>query len=220
MMKSPLQKITLKNLCNQPIMIDANIFMVGIENRNSDVNCSFENIKELFLVPMLESFSQIYLHEVVYGELDQEAKCLVDSYKGKNITIVSEGEMYDKDPQYNVIFNNIANHELVQYIRPKSKDRGEVYSLAYAARNGINYFSSREIMVDNISKELPDLADIEVITFDVILLLAFIYHNSKGDSSKNKALKSIYKRYCDDVIRRHKLPTTLREYIIQSQDYI
>ncbi len=61
-MISPLQNISLTNLCKQPIMIDANIFMVGIESRNSDPNCSFENIKEMFLIPMLESFSQIYLH--------------------------------------------------------------------------------------------------------------------------------------------------------------
>ncbi len=219
-MISPLKKISLTNLCKQPIMIDANIFMVGIENRNSDPNCSFENIKDLFLIPMLESFSQIYLHEVVYDELDSESRCLVDMYVDNKITIVTEGDLYDKDPQYNVIFNNIAKHELVQYVRPRSKDKGEVYSLAYAARNGINYFSSREIMVDNISKEIPDLSSIEVITFDIILLLAYIYHNSRGDKSKNKALKSIYKRYGEDVIRRHKLPATLREYIIQSQDYL
>ena len=80
MMISPLMTISLSNLRKQPIMIDANIFMVGIENRGSDPNCSFENMRDLFIVPMLESFSQIYIHEVVYSELDDDAKKLVDEY--------------------------------------------------------------------------------------------------------------------------------------------
>lgn len=75
-------------------------------------------------------------------------------------------------------------------------------------------------MVDDIAKELETLQNIEVITFDIIILLAYIYHMSKGDTSKNKALKSIYKRYCEDVIKRHKLPHTLREYFIASERYI
>ncbi len=43
-MKSALQKIHLKLLIRQSVMFDANIFMVGIENRSSDSNCSFENM--------------------------------------------------------------------------------------------------------------------------------------------------------------------------------
>ena len=38
-MISPLQRISLKQLLKQPIMFDANIFMVGIENSVSDPNC-------------------------------------------------------------------------------------------------------------------------------------------------------------------------------------
>ena len=219
-MRSILHSVKLSDLCNQPIMIDANVFMVGIEDRNSDPNCSFENIKTLFIIPLLESFSDIIIHEVVYNEFDDKARALVDEYIGRNIRIVSEGDLYDKDPQYNVIFNSIAKHELVQYKRPSSKDKGEVYSLAYAARNGVNYFASREIMVDCIANELPELKDITVITFDIVVLLAIVYYNSREDTSKNKALKSAYKKYCEDVIRRHGLPRTLREYMEQVREYI
>ncbi len=92
--------------------------------------------------------------------------------------------------------------------------------MAYAAHNKINYFSSKEVMVDLIAEELEELNDVEVVTFDVVLLLAYIYYASKGDNSNNKALKSIYKRYCDDVIKRHKLPVTLKEYVVASTKYI
>ena len=201
-------------------MFDANIFMIGIENRLSDSNCSFENMYAVYLKPLFESFQQIIIHEMVYNELDEDTKRLVDSYKEKNVTIVDEGDLYGKDPQYTTIFNEISNHERVMYTRGNSKDRGEVYSLAYAAYNKINYFSSKEVMVDLIAEDLEELNDVEIITFDVILLLAYIYYASKGDTSNNRALKSIYKRYCEDVIKRHKLPITLKDYVVASTKYI
>lgn len=180
-MFTPLEKISLKQLCTQPIMFDANIFMVGIENRGSDPNCSFENMKDLYLTPLFESFTQIYIHQTVYDELDPQARDLVDTYKAKNVTIVDEDNLYSVDPQYTTTFNHIAGHERVQYVRGNSKDKGEVFSLAYAAHHGINYFSSKEIMVDDIARDLEELKEIAIITFDVIVLLAYVLlYESRG----------------------------------------
>ena len=78
----------------------------------------------------------------------------------------------------------------------------------------------KEIKIDYLSNELIELKDVQVITFDIIVLLAFIYYNSRKDMSHNKALKAIYKRYCEDVIKRHKLPQTLKEYFLACQNYI
>lgn len=219
-MISPLKRVHLKVLLQQPIMFDANIFMVGIENRATESNSSFENMKHLYMLPLFESFQKILIHEMVYKELDKDAKALVDEYKGKNVTIVSEQGLYGQDPEYTTIFNDISNHDRVLYSRGNSKDRGEVYSLAYAAFHKINYFSSKEIMVDDIARDLKVLEDIEIITFDIIILLAYIYYMAKEDNTNNKALKSIYKRYCEDVIKRHKLPPTLKEYFLASAEYI
>ena len=188
-------------------MFDANIFMVGIENRSSDPNCSFNNMKELYMIPLMESFKNILIHEMVYNELDLETKNFLDSYLNKNVTIVSEERLYGIDPLYTTIFNEICSHERVQYIRGNAKDRGEVYSLAYAAYHNINYFSSKEIMVDDIARDLDVLKDIEIITFDIIVLLSYIYY-------------ACNKRYCEDVIKRHKLPSTLTKYVFACKDYI
>lgn len=219
-MYTPLKKTALHDLIKKPILFDANIFMVGISERNSDKKYSFENMKQLYITPLFESFTDIYIHEEVYKELDDEARRFVDGYKGKNVTVVGEGGLYGRDPKYTVIFNNIASHELVNYKRGSSKDRGEVYSLAYAAYYDMNYFCSKEIMVDNVAKELEDLKDVDIITFDIIILQAFVYYAQKNDKSNSKGLKSIYKKYCADVIKRHGLPATLSEYIKESQDYL
>lgn len=219
-MITPLKKTALHELLNKPVLFDANIFMVGISDRISDKNCSFENMKKMFIEPLLESFTNIYIHEEVYRELDEESRSFVDTYLGRNVTVVSEGDLYGRDPKYTTIFNNIANHELVNYIRGQSKDCGEVYSLAYAAYHNMNYFSSKEIIVDNVAHELENLKDIDIITFDIILLSAYVYYAEKNDNSNSKGLKAMYKKYCADVIKRHRLPATLGEYIKASQDYL
>ncbi len=219
-MITPLKKTALHDLLNKPVLFDANIFMVGISDRISDKNCLFENMKQLYIKPLFESFTDIYIHIEVYKELDDEARTFVDTYKGKNVTIVDENGLYGTDPKYTTIFNNIAGHELVKYVRGRSKDRGEVYSLAYAAYYNMNYFCSKEIMVDNVAHELEDLKDVDIITFDIILLTAFVYYAKQNDRSNSKGLKSIYKKYCADVIKRHGLPSTLGEYIKASQNYL
>ena len=219
-MKTPLKITALHDLLNEPVLFDANIFMVGIENRGSDKNCSFDNMKKLYIEPLFKSFTNILIHEQVYNELDHEARAYVDSYVGKSVTIVTENGLYGVDPIYTTIFNNISSHNLVRYNKGNSKDRGEVYSLAYAAFHGINYFCSKEIMFDNVAHDLPDLGNVSIITFDIVLLQAYLYHIDRNDTTNNKALKSIYKRYCQDVIKRHGLPKTLNEYTKCSIPYI
>ncbi len=219
-MITPLKKIALRDLLNKQILFDANIFMVGISDRLSDNDYSFENMKQLYIQPLFESFTDIYVHEEVYKELGDDARGFLDTYMGKNVTIVDEGGLYGTDPQYTAIFNHIANHELIKYERGHSKDRGEVYSLAYAAYHNMNYFCSKEIMVDHVARELNDLKDIDIITFDIILLQAYVYYALRNDNSNSKGLKSIYKKYCADVIKRHGLPATLGEYIKASRNYL
>lgn len=163
---------------------------------------------------------RIYIHQEVYKEFDDECRRFVDTYIGRNVTLVDEGNLYGRDPKYTTIFNNISNHELVNYVRGQSKDCGEVYSLAYAAYHNMNYFCSKEIMVDNVAHELEDLKNVDIITFDIILLSAYVHYAKKGDNSNSKGLKSMYKKYCADVIKRHRLPSTLGEYIRANKDYL
>lgn len=107
-----LQSTSLQDLIHKPVLFDANIFMVAIDRRKSDKNYSFENMKQLYITPLFESFKKIYVHEEVYNELDDEMKALIDSYIGVNVTKVKEDDLYGRDPKYTTIFNHIAQHEL------------------------------------------------------------------------------------------------------------
>lgn len=64
-MITPLKKTALHDLLNKPVLFDANIFMVGISDRVSDKNCSFENMKKLYIEPLFESLyskSNLFLY--------------------------------------------------------------------------------------------------------------------------------------------------------------
>ncbi|MCI5883518.1 MAG: hypothetical protein MRZ84_05765 [Eubacterium sp.] len=173
-MVTPLKKTALHELISKPVLFDANIFMVGISERISDERYSFENMKQLYIIPLFESFTNIYIHEEVYKELDDKNRTFVDMYKEKNVSIVGEDD----------------------------------------------FFCSKEIMVDIVAGELNDLKDVDIITFDVILLQAYVYYAKQNNSTNSKGLKAIYKKYCADVIKRHGLPKTLGEYIKASQRYL
>ena len=110
-MVTPLKKTALHELISKPVLFDANIFMVGISERISDERYSFENMKQLYIIPLFESFTNIYIHEEVYKELDDKNRTFVDMYKEKNVSIVGEDGLYGKDPRYTILFNNIATHE-------------------------------------------------------------------------------------------------------------
>lgn len=47
-----------------------------------------------------------------------------------------------------------------------------------------------------------------------------LYYAKQHDNSNSKALKSVYKKHCADVIKRHRLPPTLGEYIKACQNYL
>lgn len=82
-MVTPLKKTALHELISKPVLFDANIFMVGISERISDERYSFENMKQLYIIPLFESFTNIYIHEEVYKELDDKNRTFVDMYKEK-----------------------------------------------------------------------------------------------------------------------------------------
>ena len=58
--------------------------MVGIERRFSEPDWSFDKMKEMFIIPILDSFEDIRIHEEVLRELYPLSRSLVDSRLGIN----------------------------------------------------------------------------------------------------------------------------------------
>jgi hypothetical protein len=218
--------IRLEKIKNSKIMLDANILLCGAER--SEPEYSFSCMKKCYLEHVFSYFSDILLHEAVYYEAtvnSEERKEFLNNYLGKNLTIVCEGDLYTHDPIYNSIFNAIAKYDLFDYKRRSipflenpSKNRGEVFSLAYAAYHKTPYFSTRDGSVNSAVRELSVLKGIKLVGFEHCLLIGYL--NNSGNPTIAKRLKSLYKTYCAPEINRGALPdkfmTFLAEYISQS----
>ena len=82
----------------------------------------------------------------------------------------------------------------------------------------INYFCSKEIMVDNVSRELDDLKDIDIITFDIIILQAYIYYAQRNDNSNSKGLREMIANTL--IHREYTSPSQARFVIERNRMYI
>lgn len=189
---------------SQPILLDANILMVGIREQNSDPNYSFESMKDLYLNAMFGYFDDIKIHDEVFNELDQPRQDFVKGYEGRNIGIVSENGLYGTDPEYTEIFNKVSKHDLFQYKRGQSYNKGEVYSLAYAGFYQVSYFSTRDGIALQVLNEVNELKSIEVFGFEYLLAIGYILN------PRNKELdarfKSLYKSQCSPAIKQGSIP--------------
>lgn len=174
-----------------PIIIDTCIFMVGIEKRQTNPEYSLENMKKNWMNDVLSYFENIKLHEVVYKELDSDTKKIIDEHSGKNIEIVSDKDLFDNDPEFMRIFNEIHDHPLMYAPFSKTKNQGEVHSLAYACYYGIPYFSSKDSDACDVCNEIEDLKDIIVVGFETVLGIAY---KSGGNKEKRKSAKSLIQR--------------------------
>ena len=195
---------------DDPIIIDTCIFMVGIEKRHKDSNYSLKRMREIWIDDILSYFEKILLHEVVYKELDSDTKKVIDEYVGKNVEIVSDKDLFNLDPEFMRIYDEIRNHELMYAPFSKTKNQGEIHSLAYACYYGIPYFSSRDSDACDVCNEIEDLKDVTIIGFESLVGIAY---KVGGNQEKRKVLKSLYKEFCAPKIRQGVIPKTLAEYL-------
>ena len=196
---------------DKPILIDACIFMVGVDKRPTDSNYSLAKMFDVWMSSILSYFDNILIHKVVYNELDNDTRIIIDESVGKNITIVDDYDLIDVDPEYMRVFNQIHDHDLLYAPYSKTKNQGEVHSLAYACYNNISFFSTKDLDVIDVCKDIEDLSSITIIGFESILAIA--YTSDAADQNKRKTLKALYKEYCAPKIRQGTIPKTLTEFV-------
>ncbi|HEY9060079.1 MAG TPA: hypothetical protein VIO64_06190 [Pseudobacteroides sp.] len=202
------------------IIVDANILMCGIEHSNQKAEYSFENMRECYLDHMFAYFEDIQVHEAVMLEVGDVREKYLTQFIGKNLTIVSEGNLYNSDPIYNEIFNSIARYDLFDYERKSlilkdnpSYNRGDVFTLAYAAYHKIPFCSSRDGSVMSAIRELNELEKVQLIGFEYCLLLGYLSLNNQNNALVKKRIKSLYKTYCEPEIKRGSLPKSFGEFL-------
>ena len=108
------------------------------------------------------------------------------------------------------IYNKINRHPLMYAPYSKTKNQGEIHSLAYACFYNISFFSSRDSDACDVCNEIEDLQNIKVIGFETLLGIAY---NTTLEKEKRKGLKALYKEFCKPKIKQGVIPSTLSEFL-------
>lgn len=196
---------------HQPVLLDASTLMVGVHKQKIDNDFCFDNMKCIYLDALFNYFQDILIHETVWEELDKDRRDYITSdFLEKNVKIVRENDLYQSDPRYNVLFNTIAAFDLFRYRRMEKRNKGDVFSLAYAAHHNIPFLSTRDGSIIKAIEEIPSLSLVDVIGFEQILLLGYIQPNH---GQPMKRFRSLYKSQCSPAINSKLIPDTFADFL-------
>lgn len=196
---------------SQPLMIDASVLLVGVDCQAGDERYSFENMKSTYMDSLFGYFDNVKIHETVYNELDDQRRQYVQTYVGRNVELVDENGLYGQDPQYTSIFNKIARHTLFNYVRGQSLNRGDVYTLAYAAYYGMPFITTRDGSIITVIEEVEELNGLNVLGFEYLLAIGYLLND--GNKEFLRRCKSLYKSQCTPAIKRRLIPETFVQFL-------
>lgn len=191
----------------QTIFLDANFFIPPDRTKVGAKAISFQKYCEIWLDPVFYSFSDLAIHESVYGELVAENVRRYADAKSQELSglrVYSNAELNAVEAaMMQTYINKIAPFSKYIPSLRNSEDRGEVLSLAYMASKGFLYFASNDNLpfqlirkADELDTGLQDMRLLEM--FDVIF---YLYRVGEYD---NKGLRLLYK-YQYYLTRREKL---------------
>ena len=180
------------------ITVDANIFIPPDRSKENEhiPSWSVSQFREIWLVPILQTFPNISMHESVYAEILGDSKVIVDQEIAKvppGILLLKDNDLNPTEQAYrNAIEKLIAVHTAYNPTLNNSDDRGEVKSLAYMATRNMVYFCSHDNgalrLIDEaviLQTSLDSLAAVR--SYEIILLLIRL---GNGDPAK---LRHLYK---------------------------
>ncbi|NCC70524.1 hypothetical protein EOM09_03000 [bacterium] len=175
---------------NQIITLDAN-FLICPNRKN--LNFDFEVFKSIWLSPILESFSNLAIHESVYDELvDIKSKSFVDNNRHR-IRIHKDSSLNSVEKILrNTIEARIAINTKYVIEEDNKDDRGEVKSLAHIAVKNYIYFASNDYnainLIENAEEWNTGLDDMRAIK-----MYEIIYYLYKNNIVNGKTLRLLYK---------------------------
>ena len=192
----------------QTIFLDANFLIPPDRTKVGAKSVPFLKYCEIWLDPVFDSFSDLAMHESVYGELVEDhvkryadVKCQ-ESPPG--LKVYSDTDLNAAEAALmQTYISRISPFSKYIPVLKNSDDKGEVLSLPYMASKGFLYFASDDHLpiqlirkADELGTGLQDMCVLEM--FDVIF---YLYRTGKYD---NKGLRLLYK-YQYYLTKREKL---------------
>lgn len=183
---------------NQKIFLDANFFIPPDRSKVAKVKAySFRDFKEFWLIPLLDEFTGLVIHESVYDELVADCiKNYADEQKNSKppkLKIHYYSELNSKEEALrNTYMNKIAVHSLYNPAMDNAKDRGEVRSLSFMAVKQFLFFAANDSLPIRLIKEADKLRT-GLDDMQIVQMYELIYYLHKKDRYNKKALRTLYK---------------------------
>ncbi len=182
----------------QKVFLDANFFIPPDRSGVAQVRAySFTDFEKYWLVPLLNEFTELAIHESVYDELvyasrkgyaDKQIYCVPSKLKVHYDSELSHSEVV----LCNTYINKIAIHSRYNPTRDNAKDRGEVKSLAFMAVKKFLYFAANDALpvrlIRDSGKLKTGLGDMQIVQ-----MYELIYYLYKMGSYDNRNLRILYK---------------------------
>lgn len=183
---------------SQKVFLDANFFIPPDRSEVAKIRAySFNDFKECWLIPLLNEFGGLVIHESVYDELVADnVKHYVDEQTSSDppkLKIHYDSELNSMEEALrNTYMNRIAVHSLYNPTRDNAKDRGEVRSLSFMAVKQFLFFAANDSLpvrlIKNASELKTGLDDIQIIQ-----MYELIYYLYKTNRYHKKELRILYK---------------------------
>jgi len=183
---------------SQKVFLDANFFIPPDRSKVAKVKAySFTDFKEYWLIPLLNEFSGLVIHESVYDELVADGvKSYTDEQVNSNpskLKIHYDSELSNAEEALrNTYMNKIAVHSQYNPTRDNAKDRGEVRSLSFMAVKQYLFFAANDALPVRLIKNAAEL-DTGLDDMQIVQMYELIYYLYKTEKYDKKALRILYK---------------------------
>lgn len=183
---------------SQKVFLDANFFIPPDRSKVARVKAySFTDFKECWLIPLLNEFSGLVIHESVYDEVVADGvKNYIDEQVNDNpskLKIHYDSELSSgEEALRNTYMNKIAVHSQYNPTRDNAKDRGEVRSLSFMAVKQYLFFAANDALPVRLIKNAAEL-DTGLDDMQIVQMYELIYYLYKTEKYDKKALRILYK---------------------------
>ncbi|HBN55672.1 MAG TPA: hypothetical protein DD414_02765 [Lachnospiraceae bacterium] len=182
----------------QTVFLDANFFIPPDRSNFKNVKpYTFDRFKVIWLIPLLNEFSGLAIHESVYDELvADKIKAYADELLNSSpqkLKIHYDSELSNNEVALmNHYITMISIHSQYDPHRDNAKDRGEVRSLSYMAVKQFLYFAANDALPVRLVKDAGRL-NTGLDDMGIVQMYELIYFLHKTGKYDSKELRTLYK---------------------------
>lgn len=192
--------VSIVNNNKQQLTVDANFLIPP--DRSEEVKqgiiraYSFEKFKSIWIEPLLTTFSNITIHEAVYGELHSYSHTYIYTELKEptpRITVLEDSKLTEPEKIVrDTIEEKIAKNTQYNPVIDNKDDRGEVKSLAYIATKGLPYFCSHDSNAIRLIEKADEL-DTNLQAVGAVKTYEIIYYLLRAGKGNAEGLRSMYR---------------------------